>query len=66
LCQWKTACFDLDGTLAWKFVAEYFAKRYGFVGWSGPELVTDSKGSFTGTVLSDFHETDNSAFVSDY
>ena len=53
-------------TLAWKFVAEYFAKRYGFVGWSGPELLTDSEGVFTGKVLSDFHETDKPIFVNEY
>ena len=53
-------------TLAWKFVAEYFAKRYGFVGWSGPDLESDLKGVFTGRVLSDFHETDKPVFVNEY
>jgi phosphoserine phosphatase len=53
-------------TLAWKFVAEYFAKRYGFVDWSGPDLVIDSEGVFTGKVLSDFHETDKPGFVNEF
>jgi phosphoserine phosphatase len=53
-------------TLAWEFVAEFFALKYGFVGWSGPTLVTDQNGVFSGEVKSDFHETDKPPFVSDY
>ncbi len=53
-------------TLAWSFVAEYFANRYGFSGWSGPDLRVDSAGVFTGEVLFDFHETDKPVFVNDY
>jgi phosphoserine phosphatase len=53
-------------TLAWDFVAEFFAKQYGFIRWSGPALVTDKNGVFTGEVLSDFHETDKPIFVNDY
>lgn len=53
-------------TLAWNFVAEFFAKQYGFVGWSGPTLFADQDGAFTGKVLSDFHETDKPSFVDDY
>ncbi|MCP4334862.1 MAG: HAD-IB family phosphatase [Gammaproteobacteria bacterium] len=53
-------------TLAWEFVAEFFAKRYGFVGWSGPALISDQNGVFTGKVKSDFHETDKPPFVSDF
>lgn len=53
-------------TLAWKFVAEYFANKYGFVDWSGPELVMDEHGLFTGEVLSDFQETDKPKFVNSF
>ncbi len=53
-------------TLAWNFVAEFFATRYGFVSWSGPALFTDRNGVFTGKVLSDFHETDKPDYVNDY
>ena len=53
-------------TLAWGFVAEFFAERNGFVGWSGPNLCVDSEGVFTGEVLSDFFETDKPDFVNDY
>ncbi|MCE0492737.1 HAD family hydrolase [Vibrio salinus] len=52
--------------LAWKFVAEYFANKYGFSGWSGPDLELDSSGIFTGRVLTDFHETDKPVYVNDY
>lgn len=50
-------------TLAWNFVAESIANRYGFIGWSGPSLVIDDTGVFTGAVLTDFHETDKPKFV---
>jgi phosphoserine phosphatase len=53
-------------TLAWSFVAEFFAKKYGFAGWSGPTLQTDHNAVFTGKVLADFHETDKPAFVDVY
>lgn len=53
-------------TLAWQCVAEYFAKRYGFVAWSGPELCVDANGVFTGDVRSHFDETDKPTFVADY
>jgi phosphoserine phosphatase len=53
-------------TLAWEFVAEFFAKKYGFADWSGPALCVDQAGAFTGIVLSDFHETDKPAFVEDF
>jgi phosphoserine phosphatase len=53
-------------TLAWDFVAESFAKRYGFIGWSGPSLAIDPDGLFTGEVLADFLETDKPLFVRDY
>jgi phosphoserine phosphatase len=53
-------------TLAWTFVAEFFAKKYGFIGWSGPTLFADQNGAFTGKVLSNFHETDKPSFVEGY
>lgn len=54
---------SLISTLAWNFVAEAFAKRYGFVHWSGPTLVIDDKGLFTGKVAAHFEESDKPHFV---
>lgn len=51
-------------TLAWKFVGEVFAERYGFIACSGPTLRTDQNGVFTGEVESDFTEHDKPVFVS--
>jgi len=51
-------------TLAWKFVGEVFAERYGFIASSGPTLKVDKNGAFTGEVESDFSEYDKPLFVS--
>lgn len=51
-------------TLAWQFVGEIFAERYGFVVSSGPTLGVDLSGRFTGEVESDFTESDKPGFVS--
>lgn len=53
-------------TMAWVFVAEIIAKKYGFAAWSGPSLAVDADGRFTGDVLSDFLETDKPVFVRSY
>lgn len=50
-------------TLAWRSVGEIFARRYGFIGSSGPVLRTDESGVFTGEVESDFTEHDKPSFV---
>jgi phosphoserine phosphatase len=50
-------------TLAWKFVGEVFAERYGFVASSGPTLRLGPNGEFTGEVESDFTEYDKPAFI---
>lgn len=50
-------------TLAWRFVGEVFAERYGFIASSGPTLRIDRDGKFTGEVESDFTEHDKPAFV---
>lgn len=51
-------------TLAWKFVGEVFAERYGFIASSGPTLKVGQNGVFTGEVASDFTEYDKPVFVS--
>lgn len=51
-------------TIAWKFVGEVFAERYGFIASSGPTLKIDQNGVFTGEVGSDFTEHDKPVFVS--
>ena len=51
-------------TLAWKFVGEVFAEKYGFIASSGPTLKIDRNGAFTGEVESDFTEYDKPVFVS--
>ena len=50
-------------TLAWRFVGEIFADRYGFIASSGPTLRVGSGGEFTGEVESDFTEEDKPEFV---
>ena len=50
-------------TLAWRFVGEVFAERYGFIASSGPTLKIGPDGTFTGEVDSDFTEHDKPAFV---
>lgn len=50
-------------TLAWRFVGEVFAERYGFIASSGPTLRIGPDGRFTGEVESDFTERDKPAFV---
>lgn len=50
-------------TLAWRFVGEIFADRYGFIGSSGPTLRVGTGGEFTGDVESDFTEEDKPEFV---
>jgi phosphoserine phosphatase len=50
-------------TLAWNFVAEFFAKRYGFEAWSGPSLVLDDKGRFTGDIDQHFDEFGKPVFI---
>jgi phosphoserine phosphatase len=50
-------------TLAWRFVGDVFAERYGFIASSGPTLGIDRDGRFTGEVASDFSEYDKPAFV---
>ncbi|WP_196161473.1 HAD family phosphatase [Reinekea sp. G2M2-21] len=50
-------------TLAWEFVAEYFAERYGFMAWSGPALQVDTQGQFTGRIQSHFDETGKPVFI---
>ncbi|MEA5075794.1 MAG: HAD-IB family phosphatase [Coriobacteriia bacterium] len=51
-------------TLAWRFVGEVFADRYGFIASSGPTLKVSQNGEFTGEVESDFTEADKPGFVS--
>ena len=51
-------------TLAWRFVGEVFAARYGFIASSGPTLKVDAHGRFTGEVDMDFTEGDKPTFVS--
>ncbi len=51
-------------TLAWRFVGEVFADRYGFIASSGPTLSIGVDGEFTGEVESDFTEEDKPGFVS--
>jgi len=50
-------------TLAWRFVGEIFADRYGFIASSGPSLRIGRGGEFTGEVESDFTEEDKPEFV---
>lgn len=50
-------------TLAWEFVAEYFADRYGFMAWSGPALEYDQDNKFTGTIKSHFNEFGKPVFI---
>lgn len=50
-------------TLAWRFVGEVFAERYGFIASSGPVLRIGPDGAFTGEVEADFTEHDKLAFV---
>lgn len=50
-------------TLAWQFVGDVFADRYGFVASSGPTLRMHESGEFTGEVESDFTESDKPVFV---
>jgi len=53
-------------TLAWKFVGEVFAERYGFIASSGPTLKIGLDGTFTGEVESHFTEDDKLAFVDSF
>lgn len=50
-------------TLAWNFVAEYFARRYGFEAWSGPSLIIDKQGRFTGAIDKHFDEHGKPVFI---
>lgn len=50
-------------TLAWEFVAEFFAQRYGFEAWSGPRIGLDNNGQFTGLVEHHFNEFDKPIFI---
>lgn len=53
-------------TVAWRFVAEIIANRFGFVAWCGPELSIDENGRFTGEVSRHFDENDKRDFVERY
>jgi phosphoserine phosphatase len=50
-------------TLAWEFVAEFVAQKYGFVSWSGPALAYDKDGRFTGNIASHFNEFGKPVFI---
>jgi len=50
-------------TLAWEFVAEFIAERYGFVAWSGPSLEYDSENKFTGKINKHFDEFGKPVFI---
>ncbi len=50
-------------TMAWDFIGEFMALRYGFSDWSGPSLELDENGKFTGNVSTYFHETEKITFI---
>jgi len=50
-------------TLAWEFVAEYVAQRFGFIAWSGPTLACAADGRFTGTIARHFDEFGKPVFI---
>ena len=50
-------------TLAWEFVAEYFAERYGFIALSGPALAYDEDAKFTGKIQAHFNEFGKPVFI---
>lgn len=50
-------------TLAWEFVAEFFAHKYGFVAWSGPRIGIDENGKFNGKVEHHFNEFGKPIFI---
>ncbi len=51
------------GTVGWRFVAEWFCRRFGFDDYCGPDLERDETGHFTGLVSRHFDELDKLSFV---
>lgn len=51
------------GTVAWRFVAEWFCGRFGFDAACGPDIHRDEDGRFTGVVSTHFDELDKVEFV---
>jgi phosphoserine phosphatase len=50
-------------TLAWEFVAEFFAQKYGFEAWSGPAIGYNDEGTFTGVIDRHFDEHGKPVFI---